>query len=81
MTKSPPSRPEVSHRVISALVSSGSMAMYLPSTWVWPWFSATLPGALPTRVISGPSFTSVTVMVKARLSEWPSSSMATTVSS
>ena len=79
MTKSPPSEPEVRQR--ETVPPSGSVAEYRASTSDGSWFSATLPGALPTRLISGPSLTSVTATVNESLSAWPSSSVAMTVTS
>ena len=74
--KSPPSVPEVLHPVIRTDGRSGSEAVYLASIWSAPWFSGTLPGALPWRVITGASLTSVTVTVTERLAVLDSGSRA-----
>ena len=76
MTKSPPSLPEVLHRVTRTDGRSGSEAVYVASTCVVGWFSATLPAALPWRLITGPSLTSVTVTVTAKLAVLNSGSLA-----
>ena len=67
ITKSPPSVPDVRQR--DTVPPSGSVAVYRASACNWFWFSGTLPGALPARLISGPSFTSVTVITTFNLSE------------
>ena len=76
MVKSPPSRPPRLQR--ATVPPSGSQAVnVVPGQSRFSW----AVNLSPPPVTSGPSFTSVTVMVNERRSAWLSGSVAITVSS